>query len=30
MGDRMVAHLDATVVFANRLNLLDFLGRRCF
>jgi hypothetical protein len=30
MGDRVVARLDATVVFANCLNLLDFGGRRGF
>jgi hypothetical protein len=26
----MVTHLDAAVVFASRLNLLDFLGGHCF
>src|SRR6266403_1622110 len=29
MGDRMGADLDAAVVLANRLDLLDLKGRRC-
>jgi len=29
MGDRLIAHLDAAVAIANRLNPLDFRGRLC-
>jgi hypothetical protein len=30
MGDRIVAHLDAAVVLADRLDLLDLARWRCF